>query len=170
MKSLKGILSAAPWNFSTYPLARFVTPRRKAIQTSFRSWKVGAIVFKGIGNLANFGALMKQAQEIGGKMQALQEELKVKRATGSAGGGLVEVEVNGLGDVLGVRIDPSLIAKGDGEMIEDLLPAAINAAQRKAKQIYAEAMQALTGGIPLPGLQEALSQLTGDGTGGANSP
>jgi DNA-binding YbaB/EbfC family protein len=113
---------------------------------------------------------MKQAQEIGGKMQALQEELKVKRATGAAGGGLVEVEVNGLGDVLGVRIDPALIAKGDREMIEDLLPAAINAAQRKAKQLHAEAMQALTGGIPLPGLQEALSQWTGDDAEGSNTP
>jgi DNA-binding YbaB/EbfC family protein len=140
------------------------------MQASSCFWKVQAIVFKGIGNLANLGALMKQAQEIGGKMQALQEELKVRRATGSAGGGLVEVEVNGLGEVLGVRIDPSLVAKGDGEMIEDLLPAAINAAQRKAKQIHMEAMQALTGGITLPGLQDALSQMTGDGAGGSNSP
>src|SRR5262245_2132919 len=96
-------------------------------------------------------------------MQALQEDLKTKRATGAAGGGLVEVEVNGLGETLAVRIDPSLIEKADREMIEDLLPAAFNAAQQKAKALHAEAMQSLTGGIPLPGLQDALSQLTGDG-------
>ena len=99
-------------------------------------------MFKGLGNLANIGALMKQAQEMGGKMQAIQEELKTKKATGAAGGGLVEVDVNGLSDVLAVRIDPSLVEKGEREMIEDLLPAAFNAAQAKAKQMHAEAMQA----------------------------
>jgi DNA-binding YbaB/EbfC family protein len=126
-------------------------------------------VFKGLGNLANIGALLKQAQEFGGKMQALQEELKGKRATGSAGGGLVEVDVNGLGEALAVRIDPTLIEKSDREMIEDLLPVAFNAAQQKAKGLHAEAMQSLTGGIPLPGLQDALSQLTGGGAGPDNS-
>jgi DNA-binding YbaB/EbfC family protein len=126
-------------------------------------------VFKGIGNLANIGAVLKQAQEFGGKMQALQEELKTKRTTGSAGGGLVEVDVNGLGEALAVRIDPSLFEKSDREMIEDLLPAAFNAAKQKAQQLYAEAMQSLTGGVPLPGLQDALSQLTGDGPAPDNS-
>jgi DNA-binding YbaB/EbfC family protein len=122
---------------------------------------LGIDVFKGLGNLANLGALVKQAQEMGTKMQALAEELKTKRATGAAGGGLVEVEVNGLGEVLAVRIDPSLIAKQDREMIEDLLPAAFNAAAQKAKQLHAEAMKSLTGGMQLPGLEDALSQLTG---------
>jgi DNA-binding YbaB/EbfC family protein len=120
-------------------------------------------VLKGLGNLANVGALLKQAQEFGGKMQAIQEDLKTKRATGTAGGGLVEVEVNGLGEALAVRIDPVLIEKNDREMIEDLLPAAFNAAQQKARALHAEAMQSLTGGIPLPGLQDALSQLTSGG-------
>ena len=90
-------------------------------------------MFKGLGNLANIGALMKQAQEMGGRMQAIQDELKTKRATGAAGGGLVEVDVNGLGEVLAVRIDPSLVEKGDREMIEDLLPAAFNAAQAEGQ-------------------------------------
>ncbi len=120
-------------------------------------------MFKGLGNLANLGTLMKQAQEMGGRMQAIQQELKGKRATGSAGGGLVEVDVNGLAEVLSVRIDPSLVAKGDREMIEDLLPAAFNDAQRKAKEMHTAAMQSLTGGIPIAGFQEALSQLTGGG-------
>ena len=66
-------------------------------------------------------------------------------------------------DPLTYNIDPSLIEKNDREMIEDLLPAAFNAAQQKAKAMHAEAMQSLTGGIPLPGLQDALSQLTGSG-------
>jgi DNA-binding YbaB/EbfC family protein len=118
-------------------------------------------VFKGLGNLANIGALVKQAQEMGGKMQAIQEELKTKKATGAAGGGLVEVDVNGLSDVLAVRIDPSLVEKGEREMIEDLLPAAFNAAQAKAKQMHAEALQGLAGGLPMGGFANILSQLPG---------
>lgn len=121
-------------------------------------------MFKGLGNLANLGSMLKHAQELGGKMQALQEELKTKRATGSAGGGLVEVDVNGLAEVLAVRIDPSLVEKGDRELIEDLLPAAFNAAQGKAKQLHAEAIQSITGGMNVPGLEDALENLTG-GTG-----
>jgi DNA-binding YbaB/EbfC family protein len=120
-------------------------------------------MFKGLGNLANLGALMKQAQEMGGRLQAIQQELKGKRVTGSAGADLVQVDVNGLAEVLAVRIDPSLVAKGDREMIEDLLPAAFNDAQRRAKEMHAAAMQSLTGGIPLAGLQETLSQWTGGG-------
>ena len=118
-------------------------------------------MFKGLGNLANIGALMKQAQDMGGKMQAIQEELKTKKATGAAGGGLVEVDVNGLSDVLAVRIDPSLVEKGEREMIEDLLPAAFNAAQAKAKQMHAEALQGLAGGLPMGGFADILSQLPG---------
>ena len=118
-------------------------------------------MFKGLGNLANIGALVKQAQEMGGKMQAIQEELKTKKATGAAGGGLVEVDVNGLSEVLAVRIEPSLVEKGEREMIEDLLPAAFNAAQAKAKQIHAEALQGLAGGLPMGGFADILSQLPG---------
>jgi DNA-binding YbaB/EbfC family protein len=118
-------------------------------------------VFKGLSNLANIGAIMKQAQEMSGRMQAIQEQLKAKRATGAAGGGLIEVDVNGLGDVLAVRIDPSLVEKGEREMIEDLFPAAINDAQAKAKQLHAEAMQSIAGDLPIAGLSEAMQQLTG---------
>ena len=115
-------------------------------------------MFKGLGNLGN---IMKQAQEMGGKMQQLTEELKTKRVTGSAGAGLVEVEANGLGEALAVRIDQSLIDKQDRELMEDLLPAAINAAQQKAKAIHAEQMQALTGGLNLPGMEDLLGGLGG---------
>jgi nucleoid-associated protein EbfC len=117
-------------------------------------------VFKSLGNLTSLPGLLKQAQEVSGKMQALQQELRSKRATGSAGGGLVEVDVNGLAEVLAVRIDPSLVEKGERELIEDLLPGAFNSAQQRAKQLHAEAMQSLAGGIP--GFQDALSQLMGD--------
>ena len=113
-------------------------------------------MIKGLGNLAT---ILKQAQEMGGKMQQLSAQLKTERVVGNAGAGLVEVEANGLGEVLAVRIDPTLMEKQDRELLEDLLPAAVNSAQQKAKQLHAEKMRELTGGVELPGLSEALGQM-----------
>lgn len=113
-------------------------------------------MFKGLGNIAN---IMKQAQEMGGKMQAMQQELRTKRCTGAAGGGLVEVDMNGLAEVLAVRLDPAMVANGDREMIEDLLPAAINAAHQRAKQLHTEALQQISGGLNFPGITDALAEL-----------
>ena len=116
-------------------------------------------MLKGLGNLANLPGLIKQAQEMGGKLQQINAELKAKKVTGAAGGGLIEVDANGLGEVLAVRIDPSLIEKQDRELLEDLLPAAINAAQQKAKELHAQSMQSLAGGFNLPVLSDALGGL-----------
>jgi nucleoid-associated protein EbfC len=97
-------------------------------------------MFKGLGNLTS---LMKQAQEVGSQMQAVNEQLKTKRTTGSAGGGLVEVEANGLGEVVRVKIEPSLVERGDREMIEDLAVAAFNQAKAGAEQLRSDAMRSM---------------------------
>lgn len=110
--------------------------------------------------LGNLGSFLKQAQSLGGRLEALTQELKSQRSTGSAGGGLVEIEVNGLGEVLACRIDPSLFAQGDRELVEDLVRGAVNQASVKAKQLHAEAMKSLAGNLPLPGLEDALAKLT----------
>jgi hypothetical protein len=122
-------------------------------------------MFKGLGNLANIGSFIKQAQAMGGKMQAISEELKTRRAEGSSGGGMVQVEVNGLGEMLSCRIDPSLITSGDRELIEDLLPAAVNQALAKAKELHVEAMKSLTEGVDMPDMSSLLSQLSGGDPG-----
>lgn len=114
-----------------------------------------------LGNLGNIANMMRQAQEMGGKMQSLQEELRSKRVTGSAGGGMVEVEMTGAGEMVSLRIDPDLVARGEREIIEDLVPAAVNQANAKAKQLHAEMMQSLTSGMNVPGLNDALAQMTG---------
>lgn len=119
-------------------------------------------MFKGIGGLGNLGNIMKQAQEMNTKLKAMGDQLKAKRATGAAGGGLVEVEMNGAGEVLSVRLDADLVAKGDREMLEDLLPAAFNAAKAKAQELHEEAMREMTGEFNLPGLSDMLQNL-GDG-------
>ena len=82
-------------------------------------------MFKG---LANIGALLKQAQQLGGQMGQLTEEMRRRRVTGSAGGGMVEIEVNGLMEVLRCHIDPQLVAQNDRELLEDLVMAAVNQA------------------------------------------
>lgn len=115
-------------------------------------------MLKGLGNLAS---MMKQAQEVGERLQSLGQELKGQKVVGQAGGGMVEVEVNGAMEVLACRIDPTLWAQQDKELVEDLLTSAVNQAIAKARELHAEAMQKAAGGMQLPGLEEALSKLTG---------
>lgn len=117
-------------------------------------------MFKGLGNL---GAILKQAQEIGGRMKGLNEELRNRRVTASAGGGMVEVEVNGLMEASRCRVDPQLLAQGDCELLEDLIVAAVNQAVTKARELHAEAVRSMTGGMDIPGLDQALGKLLGDG-------
>ena len=136
---------------------------------TLRNWKDNELMFKG---LANLGSLLKQAQQIGGQMDKLAEELKNRRATGTAGGGMVEVEVNGLLEVLRCRIDPQLVAQGDRELIEDLVVAAVNQAiGQGASSCTPTAMQG-TDRRPgaCPGLEEALEKLGGELTEEAESP
>lgn len=120
-------------------------------------------MFKGLGGLGNLASLVKQAQEMGGRMQGLTDELRQRRVTGSAGGGLVEIEANGLGELLKCKLDPELVEKRDRELLEDLVIAAANQALEKAKQEHAEAMRGLAGGINLPGFDEALAKFMGGG-------
>ncbi|MAV35414.1 MAG: YbaB/EbfC family nucleoid-associated protein [Planctomycetaceae bacterium] len=118
-------------------------------------------------NLGNLASLIQQAQQAGSQMEEVQQRLKSERVTGTAGAGMIEIEANGLGEVVKVHIDPTLMQKGDAEMIEDLLPAAINQTQAKAKQLHMDAVKSLTDGLNLPGLNEALARFTGNNTPGA---
>ena len=118
-------------------------------------------MFKELGNLAS---MLKQAQKIGGRMQELTEELKSKRVEGSAGGGMVVVEVSGTGEMLGCRIEQELVEQQDRELMEDLVTTAVNQALQKARELHAEAMQGLAGGIP--GFGDALSKLSGNSGAG----
>ena len=115
-------------------------------------------VFKG---LANLGSIMKQAQQMGGKVEEMNAQLRQQRTTANAGGGMVEVEANGLGEIIKLTIDPLLIEKNERDMIEDLVPAAVNQAIKKSHELRAEAMKGLTSGIELPGLDDAIAKFSG---------
>jgi DNA-binding YbaB/EbfC family protein len=71
--------------------------------------------------------------------------------TGSAGGGMVSVTVNGKGEARQVKIDPSLVDPEETEVLEDLIVAAFNDAKAKVEAHVAEEMSKLTGGLNLPG-------------------
>jgi nucleoid-associated protein EbfC len=113
-------------------------------------------MFKKIGNIFS---LVKQAQEMQGRMGEMQETLKHVRVEGTAGGGMVTVEANGQQKVLHVRIEDSLLTDGDKEMLEDLLVGAVNSALDKAREAAAEEMAKITGDLNLPGLDEAMERL-----------
>ncbi len=100
--------------------------------------------------MKNFGNMMKQAQEMQSKMQEMQDQLADVEVTGSAGGGLVEVTLNGKGEARRTKIDPSLVGEGDSDMLEDLIVAAINDARAKVDAQMRERMSELTGGLQLP--------------------
>ena len=109
------------------------------------------------------GAIWKQASEFSGQLEKLGEDLKNRRTMGASGGGMVEIEINGALEVLHCKIDPQLIAQGDRELLEDLLLAAMNQAVTKGKQLHAEALKEITGGLQLPGMREALEKISGLG-------
>jgi DNA-binding YbaB/EbfC family protein len=94
--------------------------------------------------------MMKQAQEIQGRMQKLQEELSGLEVEGQSGGGLVRVKLNGKLEARGVKIDPSLIKPEEAEILEDLVMAAFQDAKGKAEAAVQARMQEITGGLALP--------------------
>jgi nucleoid-associated protein EbfC len=100
--------------------------------------------------MTNIGQMLKQAQELQARMAELQEKLAAMEVTGSAGGGMVSVTLNGKGEARQVSIDPSLMAPGEHAVVEDLVRAAINDAKGKLEQLVRERMSELTGGLPLP--------------------
>ncbi|WP_026988026.1 YbaB/EbfC family nucleoid-associated protein [Fodinicurvata fenggangensis] len=100
--------------------------------------------------MKNLGQIMKQAQEMQGRMNELQEKLQEMEITGQSGGGLVQVTLTGKGEAKKVKIDPSLIDPNDSEVLEDLLLAAINDARGKVDAEAQEQMKELTGGMNLP--------------------
>jgi len=94
--------------------------------------------------------MMKQAQELQGRMQKMQEDLIGLEVEGQSGAGLVKVKLNGKLDALALTIDPSLIKPEEAEMLEDLIIAALQDAKAKAEAAVQAKMREVTGGLPLP--------------------
>jgi DNA-binding YbaB/EbfC family protein len=85
-------------------------------------------------------------------MAKLQEEAASKTVIGTAGGGSVTVTANGAMQLVSIVIDPEVVKGGDVEMVQDLVMVASNDALQKAREMMADAMKSLTGGMNVPGL------------------
>jgi nucleoid-associated protein EbfC len=103
----------------------------------------------GLGDLAG---LLKQAQRMQQEMAKTQEALKQKIIEGSAGGGMVKVQINGGMDIVSVEIDPQCIDPKEPEVLEDLVLAATKQALDRAREMAKNELGKLTGGLSLPGM------------------
>ena len=98
----------------------------------------------------NIQEMMKQAQQM---QERLQKEMTALTVEGNAGGGMVTVRINGAKQVQSIAIDPEVVSKEDVGMLQDLIVAAINDAQRKADEAMAQTMGGmLPPGMKLPGM------------------
>lgn len=95
---------------------------------------------------------MKMIQQMQNRMMKIQQELEETVVEGTAGGGVVKVEVNGQRAMQSIKIDPSAVDPEDVEMLEDLVVAAVQDAMDKASKLAEDKMGALTGGMKIPGL------------------
>ena len=97
----------------------------------------------------NIQKMMKQAQEM---QDQLQRELAETQVEATAGGGMVTVVMTGVKQLRSVTIDPEGVSKDDVEMLQDLIVAAINDAQRKVDDEVSGKMGGMMGGLKIPGL------------------
>ena len=109
---------------------------------------------KGMGGQgpANMQSMLKQAQKMQEDMQAKQAELEEQEYEVAAGGGVVQVRINGKREILSVKLSPEIVDPDDIETLEDLIVAGINEAIKKVETVSGEEMQKITGSLGLPGL------------------
>jgi DNA-binding YbaB/EbfC family protein len=106
------------------------------------------------GKLGDIAGMMKQAKEMQGRMQEMQEQLALARFEAETGAGAVKATVTGKLELVELKIDPA--SAGDIEMLEDLIKSAVCAAQAKAAEGVKAEMQKMTGGMNIPGLDGML--------------
>ena len=100
----------------------------------------------------NLAKIMKQAQQMQAGLAAKQEELAIQIVDAAVAGGKVRVTATCAGDVLSIKIDPSVIDPADAEFLEGLVLKAVQEALAKGKEQAAAEMKKLTGGLNLPGM------------------
>ncbi len=104
------------------------------------------------GGPSNMQSMLKQAQKMQEDMAAMQAELEEREYEVAAGGGVVNVKINGKKEILSVKIEPEVVDPDDVETLEDLITAAVNEAIKKVESASAEEMQKITGGMNIPGM------------------
>ena len=108
--------------------------------------------FPGMMGGNNMQQLARQAQKLQQQMTKMQEELEQREYEASAGGGMVNVKVNGKKELVSLEIKPEAVDPDDVEMLQDMVIAAVNEAMRTANDTMEREMGKLTGGLNMPGL------------------
>ena len=101
---------------------------------------------------SNMQSMLKQAQKMQEDMAAKQAELELREYDISAGGGVVEVKINGKKEILRVKLKEEIVDPDDIETLEDLIVAAVNEAIKKVESTAEAEMQSITGSLNLPGM------------------
>ncbi len=106
----------------------------------------------GMGGPANMQSMLKQAQKMQEDMAAKQAELSAKEYEVAAGGGVVNVRINGNKEILSIKLAQEIVDADDVETLEDLIVAGVNEAIKQVENDSAQEMQKITGAMNLPGL------------------
>ena len=104
------------------------------------------------GGPANMQSMLKQAQKMQEDMAAMQAELEEREYEVCAGGGVVNVKINGKKEIVSVNIAPEVVDPDDIETLEDLIVAAMNEAIKKVETVSQDEMSKITGSMSLPGM------------------
>ena len=104
------------------------------------------------GGPSNMNQMIKKAQKMQEDMANLQADLENREFTATAGGGMVEVTVDGKHLIKNIKINPEAVDPDDIEMLEDFITIAVNEAVEKATKTSEEEMGAITGGLNIPGM------------------
>ena len=104
------------------------------------------------GGPANMQSMLKQAQKMQEDMAAKQAELEACEYDISAGGGVVNVKINGKKEILSVKLAEEIVDPDDIETLEDLIVAAVNESIKKVESVNSEEMSKITGAMSIPGM------------------
>ena len=104
------------------------------------------------GGPQNMNAMLRQAQKMQEEMEALQADLDEREYDVSAGGGVVNVKINGKKEILSIGIEPEIVDPDDIETLSDILVAAVNEAIKRVEDTNSEEMAKITGGMGMPGM------------------
>ncbi len=107
---------------------------------------------KGMGGPQNMQAMIRQAQKMQEDMAAKQEELNAREYDVSAGGGVVNVKINGKREILAIDLEPEIVDPDDIETLSDILVAAVNEAIKRVDDTNNAELNKITGPMNLPGL------------------
>ena len=107
---------------------------------------------KGMGGAQNMQAMIRQAQKMQEDMAAKQAELDAREYDVSAGGGVVNVKINGKKEILAIDLKPEIVDPDDIETLSDILVAAVNEAIKRVEDTNSAELNKITGSMNMPGL------------------